>query len=91
MPLDLSGVNGELCAAGRWAATLSGIVCHISPSEAMAASGNIKQRDAYWLAHGAHYVLRLQVGKRQWQWRNVAVSVDGNRISVTGQGRPEIR
>jgi hypothetical protein len=57
----------------------------------MSASGVIAQQDDYWLEHGTQYALRLQVGKRLWQWRNVAISVDGVRVSIAGQGRPEIR
>ena len=87
---DLSGLRGELRAAGRWVATLSGVVCHVSPTDAMSASGHIDKRDAYWLEHGARYVFVLIVGKRLWQWRNVTITVGGDTVTVSGTGRPEI-
>jgi hypothetical protein len=90
VPLDLSGAKGELRTAGRWVATLSGVTCHVSPAEAMSAGGRIDKYDAYWMEHGSRYVLRLDMGKRVWQWRDVTATVDGDSISITGQGRPEI-
>jgi hypothetical protein len=91
MPVDLNGMRGEIRAGGRWAATLSGVVCHVSPTDAISASGRIDKRDDYRLEHGGRYVLVLIVGKRLWQWRDVTVTVDGDRVTVAGQGRPDIR
>lgn len=91
MPFDLNGTRGELRAGGRWVATLSNILCHVSPADAMSASGVIEKRDDYWLAHGSRYALVLIVGKRLWQWRDVTITVDGDRVTVAGQGRPDIR
>ena len=90
MPLDLSGLRGELRSAGRWVATLSGVVCHVSPTDAMSASGHIDKRDAYWLEHGSRYVLCLTVGKRLWQWRGVTVTVADDTATIGATDRPEI-
>lgn len=90
MPLDLTGARGELWSAGRWVATLSDVVCHVSPAEALSASGKIARRDAYWLEHGTRFVLRLMIGKRLWQWRDVTVTVAEDLAAIAGQGRPQV-
>lgn len=52
-------------------------------------SGEVKERNDFWLTRGP-FELRVFVGEsRQWKWKNVVPVFSGARVGATVEGAPE--
>jgi hypothetical protein len=67
---------------GRWELTRS--------AGSFVLTAPVIHRNLYWLTAGYPIDLCLTLGRQVWRWRDVLISGD-DPVSVTGQGRPEIR
>jgi len=84
--IEVRGVSGEVRKGYRPVArlvqwSLAGGRLH----------GTITDRDDLTLSLGGPYRVVLSVGKQQWVWSDVDVSVEGASVSATVSGSPEVR
>jgi len=54
-------------------------------------TADVLRADGYWLDHGNGFELRLQLARSWWCWRDVTVERFGDRVTIRGQGKPDVR
>ena len=89
--MKLSGQTASILVGGRCAARLGRWRLEGGPSEGWSVEGDVLEVNTVWLESGYALELRLDVGTKRWCWREVSAERNGNQITVTGAGAPEVK
>jgi len=90
----IRGEGGEVRAGARVAATLGPWTLERPPDRLSGGSwvlaAAVRQRDAFWSAHGGRFDLVLPAGSVAWIYRGVGVAWGEQAVSISGIGKPEV-
>jgi len=80
--MGMRGKSGRLMIGGREAATLAD--WELEPREGKRAdiTAHVLSRDDYWMEHGANFVLLLQIGAREREFKDIVVHDNGAMINI---------
>lgn len=94
MRVPLRGVTGRVVVGPDVAAELGAWSVAVADDRFLDGSwtcmATVRSRDAFLLAHGARFGLRLDMGAARFCWDDVRVE-DGAQMVITGAGAPEVR
>lgn len=88
MALTAAGADGELRTGGRVAADL-GAWTFEGSSNGWIVEAAVLDADQYLMEYDSTKELRLNMQTRTWRFRDVVATLGGERIVITGSGRPE--
>lgn len=89
MALRASGTSGELRKGHQVAARLSHWTLEAG-TDTQRVDGTAEKIDAYWIDQSG-LSLHLEVGSRQWVWRDIELLSQVNPIAVRLKGLPDER
>ena len=89
--MRVTGTEGTIRVGGRLAARLTGWTLDRDPTETWILDATATEINAHWMKYTSEMVLCLHVGKQRWRWDELQAGHNGEHITATGTGKPEIR
>lgn len=89
------GTAGQIRAGYRVAADLGAWTLDLLGTafgtDSWEITADVARADGYWLDHGGAFEIRLRLARSWWCWRDVAIERSGDRVTIRGRGKPEVR